>query len=214
MAERYIYRPEGRKPGQPDVRIKGSVVEKLGDPHVDFEALDNLFHGEFDIPEKIVPKIRIYGRTEIAPLLGFYMPFTHTIHVQAPSSDDHGYDNKYVKIPFGSNLIMSTILHEGQHLADHINHPVTSAAQLAVRTSLYPIGLKIGRQIGRELDQIVPLVPSILGGAVPYWLRFNLYYKHEPLELRARQAQSNDELLKKYQDAIRFSHQSSGWYRF
>ncbi|MBI2051900.1 hypothetical protein HYT33_04020 [Candidatus Roizmanbacteria bacterium] len=208
MAERYTYRPDGRKPTQPDVRIKGSVIDKLGDPHVDYEALDNLFREEFGLPKNIVPKIRIYGRTKYAPLRGFYMPFTHTVHVQAPSSNSFEYNQGYVKIPYGTNLVVSTLIHEGQHLADHVHHPITSAAQMAVRSVTYGVGLKIGA----ELDNIVPLVPGfVFTTAFPYWLRFHFYYKHEPLEVRARQAQSNIELLKKYQDAITFGNQESGW---
>lgn len=109
-----------------------------------------------------------------------------------------------------SEDITSVILHEGQHVADNVNHPIKSFLEKATKTAALFAGAGLGLFLTRHnlnledpnpreaLDVLIISLSSIL-------LTNSLYYLFlEQGEKRAQKTEKNKELLEKYKDVIVF----------
>jgi hypothetical protein len=160
--------PDGRGQGQPEVLVAGNVVDRLGMPEVDYDSLHQFMTDELGVPYDSVTTVKLFGRWKESGLLGFHVPYTRTIHVNAPASE-------YLFADTGGT--MRVIAHEGRHRSDSTNRRMLTAAEIAGRWASY--------KFGYEVTEAIPyMAPLAVFGALK---TRGLYYRHvAPEEKRAR----------------------------
>ncbi len=160
--------PDGRAHGQPEVLVAGNVVDKIGMPEVDYDSLHQFMTDELGVPYDSVTTVKLYGRWKESGILGFHVPYTRTIHVNAPASEHLFAD---------TGGTMRVIAHEGRHRSDSTNRRMLTAAEIAGRWASY--------KVGYEITEAIPyLAPVAVFGALK---TRGLYYRHvAPEEKRAR----------------------------
>ncbi len=193
---RELYIPGGRRESQPKVIVKPSVVEKLGEPQVNYDQLDELFRKELGIDRTIVPTIHL-RRRRLAPHLGVHVPFTNSINVYPVA-----IENK--KQPQDTEVGMNTmhvVIHEGVHLSDSINHKRKTAVEVGLRVASTEAGWLYGNFVGSNLSE-----PLHSACALGFAVATNVAYQWtlDPTERRAHRIADDPELNRKYRDAITF----------
>jgi len=184
-----IYRPKGRKGNQPIVEIRSTVLRRIGPPQItNYEKLDKLFRDELGVPDTAVPRIRLYGRRRNAMIGGYHRKSSsHTIHANAVTANGR---------PDG---VMRTVIHEGKHLSDSINHQVlynvSKVFKWTVPRAVAAGGLAISLA-GMSPELVIPLIAASF---IPLKM---LTYQLNPIEIRARMAERK--LIRGYKDAIKF----------
>jgi len=172
MHLRNYERPEGYTGHGPEVLVAKPVVDKLGMPVVDHESLHQFLTDDLQIPYDQSTHIKLFGRSRNSSLLGFHVPYTHSIHVQANSSEARYLD---------TGGTMRVLAHEARHRSDSTNRKSLTAVEVGARWASY----KAGFEVVHALPYISSL--AILGGLKAR----SIWYKHEPAEKRAR-AQEED----------------------
>lgn len=167
MRLRDYERPEGWVPGSPEVLVAPKPIEQLGMPEVNYDSLHQFFTDNLEIPYDQKTSVRLYGRTPNSPLLGFHVPYTRTIHVNAPAAE-----NRYA----GSGGTMRVVAHEARHRSDSTNRKALTAVEVGARYASF----KLGYEIVHALPYVWPL--AFYGG----FKARQIWYKHEPAEKRAR----------------------------
>lgn len=176
--------PEGRTYGQPEVLVAKSTVEKLGMPEVNYDSLHQFMTDDLGIPYEDKTSIRLYGRSNMMGLLGFHVPYTRTIHVNAVGSES-------VYVTTGGT--MRVVAHEGRHRSDSTNRKLVTAAELAGRWA----SLKLGIEVVEAIPHMAPL--ALYGGIKTH----GLYYRHiAPEEKRARKQEIDDSTMKHANDIL------------
>ena len=199
MAE--LYRPPGRTEGQPIVEVRTPVINRLGRPQVDYNLLEELFYQELEVPEHIVPTVRLYGRTG-KTVSGFHVPFSRTIHIDAVKC-----------VEDSPTRITESLLHQAEHLADSANDKLRTTWETAV----YPGGVAAWEPTARSLvDTWAELIPDTLplakagakfvAPAVSALGAAWFYHQHiDPREERALEAEEDTARVRKYRGAIVFN---------
>lgn len=169
--------PDGRTQGQPEVLVAKNVVDRLGMPEVDYDSLHQFMTDELGVPYDDPTNIKLYGRGKNSSLLGFHVPYTRTVHVNAPATE-HRF--------MTTGGTMRVVAHEGRHRADSTNRKLVTAAELAGRWTSYKVGF--------EVTEAIPyLAPLAVFGALK---TRGLYYRHvAPEEKRARKQEVDPSTL-------------------
>lgn len=157
----------GWSKGQPNVLVTGPVIERLGMPYVNYDSLHQFLTDDLGIPYDQKTDIKLFGRSGNSPLGGFHVPYTRTIHVNAPLAE-----KEYVY----SGGTMRILAHEARHLSDSTNRRALTAVEVLARWASYKAGY-----------EFVAAMPYISGLAIYGGFKArSIYYKHEPAEKRAR----------------------------
>ncbi len=194
---RYV-RPEGRRPGDPIVEIRWSVVEKLGNPLVDYPTLKEFVHDRLHIPDKTPVRIRMYGRSSWSLLGGFYLPFARTVHVQPVTTLNATEEAKPNQ----------ALAHELKHLADAKNRPALTVAEMGFRWGFVKGSVVGAAYLGARYGVDIPTLATALVAR-----RFH-YGKLDPTEMRARKVEHNSRLVGELDGAIMFANSGEDYRTF
>ena len=162
-------KPEGWSKGQPEVLVIKKVIEKLGEPVVNYDGLHQYLTDDFDIPYDSKTFIKLYGRYKYSILGGFHYPYTQAIYVN-PIAAEYALEKQ--------GGTMNVLAHELRHRSESINRKVLVAAESVLRWASYEAGFEITQH-----NHIPALPLSAVAGGV---LARKVYYGIEPAEIRAR----------------------------
>ncbi len=124
MRERYY--PPGRKEGstQPIVEVTSTAYEAVGNPRVNYNKLDKLMRNQFYIPEKITPRVVLFGESGWGSP-SFHVPLTSTIYINAARCE-------YQKQQKGNERLTEVLLDLSQQMAYSIHDPYFSKLRYAI----------------------------------------------------------------------------------
>lgn len=183
MHIRNYEKPDGWQPGHPEVLVAPKPIEKLGLPVVDYDSLHQFLTDDLEIPYDEKTNIRLFGRHDHSGFLGFYVPYTNTIHINAPGAE--------YRFPFVGGT-MRVLAHEARHRSDSTNRKALTAVEVGARWASY----KLGYEAANFIPFLSPL--ALLGGIQAR----KTYYKFEPAEKRARKEELKQSTLDHQSDII------------
>jgi len=160
-------RPEGWSKGQPEVLVAKNVIEKLGEPVVNYESLHQFLTDDIGLPYDSKTFIKLYGRSKNSMVGGFHYPYTRTVHVNPLTAEkQHALDGGTMRI----------VAHELRHRGDSANRKAVTAVEIGARWASYKAGLEVA-----EFIPVLSAAPII--GAIA---ARQTWYAVEPPEIRAR----------------------------
>lgn len=182
-------RPDGWSSGYPEVLVRDSVAKKLGMPVVDYESLGKFLCDDVGVSSDQRTTIKLYGRTAIAVPVGFHVPYTRTVHVNALAAEElYGQ----------SGGTMHVLAHEAKHRADTASHKTRTGLELAARTAAFAVPYNV-----------IAEAPGINNPWISFFgaLAARIYYNRsvDPLEKRAYRM-GDDPSVRKHEADIVFPH--------
>ncbi len=141
MLFRNYEKPEGWSLGQPEVLVAHETIDVLGMPTVNYDSMGELV---LSITQGKVPSIRIHSISDVVPALGYMMPYSSKLHVDAIASESQ-------LIQDGGTV--TVLAHEAQHISDFANRPVRSGLDLILSDALY-VGRMASRVVFPELPPL------------------------------------------------------------
>ncbi len=183
-------------PNYPRVRVTGAAMEAVGgDVDVNLDGLNDLLRGDLGLQRNVAPRYLLYGRVQIAPVLGLHIPYTRTALVQVPGSERYHTKNDR------TGGVLRTLIHESVHLVDSWQHPVRTLGELGLRYAATVGSVAVANLASQQVPSDILETP--LNIYLFYKLRLSLYYNHlDPSENRARRLEKDEELYEKYQGLI------------
>jgi hypothetical protein len=176
-------RPKGWTKGAPEVLVSGFAAWKLGEPLVDYDSLHQFLTDDLGIPYEQKTAIKLYGAFPKSRALGFHIPYTRTIHVNAIAAE-HRFSRE--------GGTMRIIAHEARHRSDSTNKRLLTAAEIIPRWVSYKAGF--------ELSQHLPLLDA--APVIGAFAARRTYYELEPAEKRAMFAEKSAAAIAHEQDIL------------
>lgn len=206
MAEMII--PDGHRPGLPLVKVSQDEIYQLGPVVVDYDGLEDMFHGHFGVPTDEQVNLRLKPLRSAA---GTYNQFTDSIKIDPTKAYRH--DGHYIGLT-------RILLHEGQHYSDSFNRTFKLYGESALKAAAIISAGAAGTLIGYQASELAGLSPDLtslvdgalsLAGSVPVArsVMGGYLYRHSPAENRARETQYDDDLEDKYAEVIDFPERYS-----
>lgn len=193
-----LHKQKQEGPNQPSVTIKKGITKKLGEATIDYGKLDALFEEGLGIPPEKTPKVILRGGILLADTKGHHFFGTNRITVNPVATEHlHNKDPKKHTI----HETMEAIIHEGQHRADFVNHPIRTVGEKVLGLLPFAAGEVLYNAL--TSGDLSEMRQKIGGLAAGYALNQLWYKTLDPSERRARAAEK-DPKFNKYKDAIVF----------
>ncbi len=198
-------RPGDFTPEDPLVLVRKNVIRDLGMPEVNYEGIHTLLHEDMGIPEKSNPRIKLFGGSlpkravrqltaeQVSPdmgALGFHVPYTRTIHVNASAAER------------GAKPTMKVLVHEARHMKDSQNHRLLTAADIAARLVIMKTAAEVADLTDITSEGLAAVVAR-LG-----------WYHFEPCEARANEAMNSELYYNHAQDIVFPERSRDRWDRY
>ncbi|GEM_PF-5400021 len=190
MSEFYV--PDGARDNLPLVRVREESVEELGLVKVEYDGLEEMFRRDLHVPVSHRPVVELTDRTSGAA--GKCGIISKDVKVNPQKARDY----------FGKDGLAQVLLHEGTHLADLLDDPVKWYGFLALTRGVVLGSAYFAGKYGYDASTTDHILAAGIIGAAEFSVANSFIYKHSPFENRARQSQTNEDLIEKYRNVITF----------
>jgi hypothetical protein len=168
------------------VQVSPKAMERLGEPCVNYDGLQDLFYGHFGVTPETPVTTDLYAGSRFRN--GYCNPLVpDTMHINVAATEP-------------KSLTTAALLHEGKHLADRNNQPARYLGLTALRISIGTVALGPAWWAAAESNMTMTALQIPIGIALSYLYNTSV----DPLETAALHEGQIPELLERYANLIVF----------